>query len=220
MLQLSSTTSDRSPYPAHTLVVYRLPLFLFLSVPRLLPDPLSVSRFSPRAKLLMNIGPKYQSTGIRRGFSSNGARRCICPYITGVYTPRFPPCGNFARRSPSRSLRLHGHARLSRVNSSSFLDHFVSLSLALSLFLIFSYSSFRSFLRALSRSLDGNSSLDAICPLSSCRSQGVPSPRARDIPPHENLIANPPETPANPSPRVDVDCPRAVRCSQARKRQQ
>lgn len=153
MLQLSSTTSDRSPYPARTLVVYRLPLFLFLSVPRSLPDPLSVSRFSPRAKLLMNIGPKYQSTGIRRGFSSNGARRCICPYITGVYTPRFPPRGNFARRSPSRSLRLHGHARLSRVNSSSFLDHFVSLSRALSLFLIFSYSSFCSFLRVLSLAL-------------------------------------------------------------------
>lgn len=101
----------------------------------------------------------------------------------------------------------------------------IALSLFLLLFLSFSLSHFliqlvsRSFLRVFSRSLDGNSSLDTICPLSSCRSQGVPSPRARDIPPHENLIANPPETPANPSPRVDVDCPRAVRCSQARKRQ-
>lgn len=144
-------TGHRIPPILSSYIVY-LSSF-FLSVPRLLPDPLSVSRFSPRAKLLMNIGPKYQSTGIRRGFSSNGARRCICPYITGVYTPRFPPRGNFARRSPSRSLRLHGHARLSRVNSSSFLDHFVSLSLALSLFLSFSFSHTARFVRFSERSL-------------------------------------------------------------------
>jgi len=43
---------------------------------------------TPSAKLLMNIGPKYQSAGIQRGFV--GARRCICPYIMGVYTLRFP----------------------------------------------------------------------------------------------------------------------------------
>lgn len=64
-------------------------LTLPLSFSLFLFDPLLLSRFSPRAKLLMNIGPKYQSTGIRRrGFI--GARRCICPYIKGVYTPRFP----------------------------------------------------------------------------------------------------------------------------------
>lgn len=55
-------------------------LFLFLS------DPLSVSRFSPRAKLLMNIGPKYQSTG-----DPARVRRCssvhMSVYYRGLHTP-------------------------------------------------------------------------------------------------------------------------------------
>lgn len=65
---------------------------------------------------------------------------------------------------------------------------------------------------------DENSPRDTICPLPSSRSQDA---RARDIPSHENLIANPAETPGCKSFReltstVHENYARAERCSQAR----
>ena len=46
---------------------------------------LSSTASSPGVKLLMNIGPKYQSMGIDEG---GCIRRCICLYIMGDYIPR------------------------------------------------------------------------------------------------------------------------------------
>lgn len=177
MEQLSSTTSG------HCIPSHSFPFLSFLFLFR--PDPFSVSRFSPRAKLLMNIGPKYQSTGIRRGFVN--ARRCICPYITGgLHTP-VPLVVTPHESPPFSPVRVHGHARLSRVNSSSFSGYLVALVQLVPFIPPFPLYSCP---------LDENSLCDTICPLPSSRSQDAP-PRAHDIPSHENLIANPTETPGS-----------------------
>lgn len=107
--------------PAYVLVLFLTVSLSFLCLFR--PDPFSVSRFSPRAKLLMNIGPKYQSTGIRRG-----VRRCssvhMSVYYGGLHSP-VPLVVTSHEGPPLSPVRVHGHARLSRVNSSSFSDYYL-----------------------------------------------------------------------------------------------
>lgn len=129
----------------------------------------------------MNIGPKYQSTGIRVR-----VRRCssvhMSVYYRGLHTPipLVVTSHEGPLSPPSLRIRVHGHARLSRVNSSSFSDHLVTRVTAFPLSLPLSPSRWKLVAR------------HTICPLPSSRSQGV-----RDIPSHENLIANPAETPGS-----------------------
>lgn len=140
-------------------------------------------------------------------------------YYGGLHTP-----------VPPRALTSHGGPPLAHYAYMVTLvcpalilrRSWITLSLFLLLFLSFSFSHTARFVRFSERSLALSMETRRSTPYVRSHRAGVkvsPSPRARDIPPHENLIANPPETPANPSPRVDVDCPRAVRCSLARKRQ-
>lgn len=182
--RLSSTSSGRSPY-----IFVPIP-FRFSPPPPSPPSSSSLASpfalFTPRAKLLMNIGPKYQSTGD----PAEGRSMLVGAYVRilpGVYTPRFPSCQPRAACLPLS--RVHGHARLSRVNSSSFPGPPCNSRTSRPLR---SSPPPAPSMPPSSCPLDENLPRGTICPLPSSRSQDA---GAHDIPSHENLIANPAETP-------------------------
>lgn len=101
--------------------------------------------------------------------------------LPGVYTPRFPSC----EPRPTPLARVHGHARLSRVNSPSFSPPCDSRTSR-------PHPPFvtppPSVVPALSMKTR------RATPYVRSHHPGVKT-RARDIPSHENLIANPAEAP-------------------------